>query len=140
MEYITIDTSVIITSLRKEEEKHEVCKRLLEKVKDGEFIALEPYTILVETTAAIRRRTGSEELAKRIKRGLELMDSIIFFDMDRIRANDAAGISAKIGVRGMDAVVVQTARENKCALRTLDGEMSKKSQSIVEVMVVDDLI
>lgn len=140
MEYLSIDSSVIIASLRKEEKKHKSCRRLLERVKNREFIALEPYTVLVEVTAAMRRRTGSEMLSERIKKDLESIDSILFFDLNHIRADDAARISAKIGVRGMDAVVVQIAVENKCARVTLDDEMSKKSQSIVEIKSVDDFM
>jgi predicted nucleic acid-binding protein len=60
--YVTFDSSVIVAALREQEEKHAECKRLLEKVKDGGFIALEPYTVLVEVVAAIKRRTDSTPL------------------------------------------------------------------------------
>ena len=79
--YLTLDSSVIVAALREQEEKHEVCKRLLERVKNGEFIALESYTVLAEVVAAIKRRTGSEHLAERVKSGLENIDSIKFLDL-----------------------------------------------------------
>ena len=96
--YLTLDSSVIVAALREHEEKHEVCKRLLERVKNGEFIALESYTVLVEVVAAIKRRTGSEHLAERVKSGLENIDNINFLDLISIRADDAADISKETGV------------------------------------------
>ena len=77
--YVTLDSSIIVAALREQEEKHEECKRLLGKVKDGSFIAKE------------------------------------------------------IGVRGMDAIVVQTAKEFGSILISLDGEMVKRAKSVVAV-------
>lgn len=108
--YLTLDSSVIVASLRKQEGKHVLCKRLLERVKNGEFVALEPYTVMVEVVAAIKRRTGSESLAEMVKSGLEDMSSIIFMDLISIRADDVAKIAKETGVRGMDTIVIQIAR------------------------------
>ena len=76
--YVTLDSSVIVAALREQEKKHEECKRVLEKVKDGKLIALEPYTVLVEVVAAIKRRTGSTPLAERVKNDLQDIDTINF--------------------------------------------------------------
>ncbi|MGC8931648.1 MAG: hypothetical protein ACP5K6_08995 [Dictyoglomus sp.] len=65
MRFLTLDSSIIIAALREQEEKHDICFGVLEKVKNGEYIAIEPYIVLVEVTAAIRRRTGSKNLLKR---------------------------------------------------------------------------
>ncbi len=40
--YLTVDSSVIIASLIKQEKRHSECKSLMEKVKNGHIIALEP--------------------------------------------------------------------------------------------------
>ncbi len=61
VERITIDSSVIIAALREQEPKHKECKSLLQKVKNGDYIAIEPYIVLIEVTAAIKRRTGSNK-------------------------------------------------------------------------------
>ena len=104
--YITLDSSVIIAALREQEEKHEVCKKLLERVKDGEFVALEPYTVLVEVVAAIKRRTKSKSLAERVKNDLENIDTIIFSDLISSRADSAAELAKETDVKGMDAIAV----------------------------------
>jgi len=138
--YLTLDSSVIVAALREQEEKHEVCKRLLERVKNGEFIALESYTVLVEVVAAIKRRTGSEHLAERVKSGLENIDSINFLDLISIRANDAADIAKETGVRGMDAIVIQVAKEFGSPLVSLDMEMTERSRFIVDIIDIEDVM
>jgi len=45
----------------------------MKMVKDGEFIALEPYIVLVEVAAAIKRRTGSSKLAKQFIKAPRLL-------------------------------------------------------------------
>jgi len=138
--YLTLDSSVIIASLRKQEEKHVLCKRLLERVKNGEFVALEPYTVMVEVVAAIKRRTGSESLAEMVKSGLEDMSSIIFMDLISIRADDAAKIAKETGVRGMDAIVIQIAKEFDSPLVSLDMEMIERSKSVVTTVNIEDVV
>ena len=138
--YLTLDSSVIVAALREQEEKHEVCKRLLERVKNGEFIALESYTVLVEVVAAIKRRTGSEHLAERVKSGLENIDSIKFLDLISIRADDAADIAKETGVRGMDAIVIQVAKEFGSPLVSLDMEMTERSRFIVDIIDIEDVM
>ena len=138
--YLTLDSSVIVASLREQEEKHVVCKRLLERVKNGEFVALEPYTVLVKVVAAIKRRTGSESLAERVKGGLEDISSIIFMDMISSRADDATKIAKETGVRGMDAIVIQIAKEFGSPLVSLDMEMIERSKSVVTTVNIEDVV
>ena len=134
---ICLDSSVIVSALRKQEVNHEVSKDLLRKVKDGEYIAIEPYIVLVEITAAIRRRTGSSELADRVKNDLLNIDNINFMDLGYERAFQAADIAQMIGVRGMDAIVIQIAKEFDIPLITLDKEMIEKAESIINIRTID---
>ncbi|MCX9080733.1 MAG: type II toxin-antitoxin system VapC family toxin [Candidatus Methanoperedens sp.] len=136
---ITIDSSVIVASLLDREKKHNECRNLLEKVKNGEYIAIEPYIVLVEIVAAIKRRTGSSYLAERVKEDLCDINSIVFLDIISTRAHQAADIAQEIGVRGMDAIVIQTAREFNAPLVSLDREMLERSKSIIETRDVEEL-
>ena len=131
--YLTLDSSIIVAALRKEEEHHLQCKQLLEKVKDGAHIALQPYSTLVEVVAAIRRRTDSEELAERVKVNIQKIGTIYFQQLEASRADKAADIARETGVRGMDAIVVQIAREFDAALVSLDKEMIQKVASHVKI-------
>jgi predicted nucleic acid-binding protein len=136
---ICLDSSVIVAALRKQEVHYEAARNLLEKIKDGNHIAIEPYIVLIEVVAAIKRRTGSTELAKRVKNDFLAIDTINFTDLESTRANDASEIAMNLGVRGMDAIVIQTAKEFNIPLITLDKEMIEKAKSFVDIRDVDDL-
>lgn len=140
MTMLTLDSSVIIAALREPEKKHGVCIRLLEMVKDAEYFAVEPYTVLVEVVAAIKRRTGSEQLAEKVRNNLQGIDSIYFFDLESNRANEASNMAKKYGMRGMDAIVAQIAREFNATLVSLDSEMIRKANGMVRIKSVDALV
>jgi len=137
---LTLDSSIIIAALREQEEKHKQCIRLLEKIKNAEYLVVEPYTVLIEVVAAIRRRTGSEQLAERVKKDLQRIDSIYFLELESERANEASDIAKKSGMRGMDAIVVQIANEFNAPLVSLDNDMIAKAKGIVKVKYVDKLV
>ena len=136
--HICLDSSVIVAALRKQEVHHNVARNILEKVKNGEYIAIEPYIVLVEIVAAIKRRTGSIELANRVKDDLLAINNINFTDLESIRADAAAEIAINMGVRGMDAIVIQIAKEFGIPLISLDMEMIEKSRSFVDVRFADE--
>lgn len=138
--YLTLDSSVFISALKKDEQYHKEALRVLEKVKDGEFLAIEPLTVLIEIVSAIRRRTGSKELALKVKRDILEINSISFFEIDRISTEKACEIAANIGIRGMDAVVIQIALEQNTTLVSLDIEMLEKAKSLVKVKRIEELI
>ena len=138
--YLTLDSSVIVAALRVTEEKHGVCKELLENVKNGKYIGVEPFTVLVEVVAAIRRRTGNKKLAERVGIDLQNIDTIHFLEFIKSRALAAMKIAEEIGVRGMDAIVIQIAKENDAILVTLDKEMISKAKMIVTVKDIDEIV
>ncbi|WP_196214140.1 type II toxin-antitoxin system VapC family toxin [Methanolobus vulcani] len=137
--HLCIDSSVIVAALRRQEKDHLSALELLRKIKDQEHIAIEPYTVLVEVTAAIRRRTGSKELATRVKNDLIELGSFRFVDLDTFSSSSAAEIAADIGVRGMDAIVIQVAKEFGIPLITLDVEIVEKAKRIVEIPDLNSL-
>jgi len=137
--YLTLDSSVIVAALKEQEERHGECKNLLEKVKDGKFIALEPYSVLVEIVAAIKRRTGIKDLARRVRRNLVDIDTIKFLELTFVRAEQAAEIAEEVGVRGMDAIVIQVAKEFGVPLLSLDLEIMSKAKSVVKIELVENL-
>lgn len=89
-----------------------------------------PYSIFVEVVAAIRRRTGSEDLAREVKKELLAIENISFVVLDQDAAEKAAELAIITGVRGMDALVIQTAKEYKTDLISFDDELVKKAQVI----------
>jgi predicted nucleic acid-binding protein len=128
---LTLDSSVIVAALRQQEEAHQQCLRILERVRDGQHIAIQPYTVLVEVAAAIKRRTGSDELAHRVARDLESFDSFRLVELDAERAGQAVALAVALGLRGMDAVVLQIAKEFETTFVSLDEELALKASTVV---------
>jgi|GEM_PF-211672 len=137
---LTLDSSVIVAALNKHERQHRECRRLLQMVKDGEFIALEPYTVLVEVAAAIRRRTGDSDLARRVRDDLQDIETLKFMELTTGRATMAAQIAEETGTRGMDAIVIQVAKEFDNPLISLDAEMIDRARPTVKTEAVEDVV
>lgn len=135
---LTLDSSVLVASLRKTEEKYKECLLLMKKVKEGDYVAIEPFTVLVEVVAAIRRRTGSQEIALEVKQELLKIDNLRFLDIDRVAAEAATDIAAETGVRGMDAIVIQTAKEYGAILVSLDIELIECARGIVKIQEISE--
>ena len=129
MKRLTIDSSVIIASLLENESRHSEAMQIWDAVIAGGDVAIMPYSVFVEVVAAIRRRTGSEELATEVKEELLKIENVSFVILDQRAAEDAADIAIQKSVRGMDALVMQTAREYETELVTFDDEMMKKFQT-----------
>ena len=129
MKKLTIDSSVIIASLLENESRHNEAMQIWDAVIAGGDVAIMPYSVFVEVVAAIRRRTGSEELANEVKEELLKIENVSFVILDQRAAEDAADIAIQNGVRGMDALVMQTAKEYETELVTFDDEMMKKFQT-----------
>ena len=135
---LVLDSSVIVTALISQEEEHEECKRILEKVVKGELIIIEPLSVFIEVVAAIRRRTGSAILAEKVGKDLQNIGTAHFLELVNSRAKKAADIAKKTGVRGMDAIVIQIAEEFSIPLVTLDEDIKSRVSKIVEVKDIKD--
>lgn len=129
---LTVDSSVIISSLLKNEPRHKEALEIWEAILKGKSFAIMLFSILVEVVAAIRRRTGSEELAIEIKKELISTYNIAFVILDDKAAMEAADIAAKTGLRRMDALVVQVAKKFGSELISFDEEMTRKAKVILK--------
>ena len=130
MKRLTLDSSVIIASLLKKEPRHKEALEIWSTILSGNNVAIMPYSVLVEVVAAIKRRTGSESLAMEVKQELLNIETISFVILDDKSAVEAADLTAKTGVRGMDALVIQVSKEFETELVTSDDEMTEKIKSL----------
>jgi len=136
----TIDSSVIVASLREQEGAHQKSKAFMTEVIEGEHTAYESTIVPVEVTAAIRRRTGSRKLARQVKQNLLNLDSFIFCGLSKSRMESAARIAEKVSLKGMDAIITQIAQEKDTSLVTLDKELKNKAKSVVEIQDMDEVL
>ena len=129
MKRLTLDSSVIIASLLEKEPRHREALEIWSSILSGNNIAIMPYSVLAEVVAAIKRRTGSESLAMEVKEELLNVETISFVILDDKSAVEAADLAAKTGVRGMDALLIQVAKEFGTELVSFDEEVMSKSKS-----------
>ena len=132
MKKLTIDSSVIVASLLDNEPRHEEAFRIWESVLSGVNSAIMPYSIFVEVVAAVKRRTGSGQLSREVMRELRKIENIAFVDLDSKAAEEAAEIAIRTGTRGMDALVIQVAKDFGSELITFDDEMMEKAKTVLE--------
>ena len=129
MRKLTVDSSVIVASLLPNEPRHNEAYRIWESVLSGVNVAIMPYSVFVEVVAAVKRRTGSIELSRAVMRELRRNQNIIFVDLDLKAAEESAEIAVKTGVRGMDAIVIQVAKDFGSEMITFDQEMMEKAKA-----------
>ena len=132
MKKLTIDSSVIVASLLADEPRHEEAFRVWESVLSGVNIAIMPYSIFVEVVAAVKRRTGSAQLSREVMRELQKIENIAFVGLDSKAAQEAAEIAIRTGTRGMDALVIQVAKDFGSELITFDDEMMEKAETVLQ--------
>ena len=97
---VTVDSSIIISSLLPAEKRHAEARSIWDKVLNGDYAAVMPYSVLVEVVAAIKRRTGSELLANEMQKTLEGIETVSFVMLDGRSAAKACRIAAKTGCGG----------------------------------------
>ena len=128
MKRLTVDSSIIVSSLLENEPRHKEALKIWDAVLAGKNVAIIPYSVFVEVVAAVRRRTGSEELAREVGKQLLEIEAFFFVGLDDKSAQDTAEIAVKTGVRGMDALVLQVARDFSTELMSFDEEMIAKAR------------
>lgn len=137
---LTVDSSVFIAALRPTESLHDQCRQLFEHVIKGQYEVFVPYSVLVEVVAAAFRRTGSRQFARTVHSQLLQIPSIHFLDLVKSRASQACELAMASGLRGMDALVLQVAREMGTTLVSLDDEFVELAKRVARTQSVRSLV
>jgi predicted nucleic acid-binding protein len=124
---LVVDSNILISSLDPTDVFHSECYPVFERILAFEIEALCPALVLVETACVIRRRTNSEDTAKRVYANLSVLPSINWLDITLVIAERACLVGAKTGLKGGDAIVLQVAEEFGVPLLTKDKEIKKKA-------------
>lgn len=138
MEFV-LDSSVIVAAILQTEPNHAGARRLWDRLTAGEHHASAPATVLVEVVSAIRRRTGSERDAREAGERLQAIPDLQFIAMTRGRVLKAVAIAIQTGLRGMDALVAQVARERGLPLVSLDRDFTERAGALVSVLAVGEV-
>ncbi len=132
---LVIDSNIFVSAFDPKDVFHADCYPIIQKLLNHEIEAVCPLLVLIEVTCVIRRRTGSEPLARSVLQSLLQWQSIEWLDITREVAQNAGAIGARTGVRGGDAVVLQAAGQYGIPLVTKDKEIQQKGSG--DVLVLD---
>ncbi len=90
-----------------------------------------PAILLPEVTGAIRRATGSSQLAGAAAEWLAGLDGLELVAIDRRLAERSAELCRDFALKGCDAVYVALADRYGATLLTLDTEQLEKASAVV---------
>ena len=138
---VTLDSSVLVSAFVKDDKSRPIARQVIEKIFHGEYRANTSAIVFVEVCGSISRRAGVDN-AIAVRDELvrwEDMDFITFSELTSKKRNEAAQLAVRFGLRGTNAIMVQTAKEMNRALITFDEEMAEKAKPMVEVYTHKDL-
>ncbi len=128
-----VDASVYVSIAHGADRHHARCLRWLEAGLKRQESLVAPNLLLVEVAAAVRRLTGSRQLAEAAVADLLETGLIELVPLSAERAARAAGIAAAAGVRGADAVYLALAEELDATLVSLDRRQLERGAGIARV-------
>lgn len=129
----TIDSSVWVATLLKEEPSHQAAFELVNQLIEKEETIVIPVTVYIEVVLAVARRTDEGDLPERAAQFLREIPTLQFVEIDYGRMDMIVLRTKPLRLRGMDAVVVGVAAEFETTLITLDQELANRANSMVFV-------
>jgi len=139
-EEVALDSSVLVSAFVKEDEFRPIARRIMEKIFSGQYHSTTSAVVFVEVCGAISRRAGVDKAisAKNQLIKWEDLNLTAYSELIRERREEAAELTIKLKMRGIDAMVVQVAKEKKRTLITFDEEMAEKAKAVVKVLTHKD--
>ena len=131
---MVVDASVLVSHLVPHDVHHSASRAwLTDHVRDGGLV-IAPALLLPEIAGAVARRTGAPRLAQRaIEAVLKLPG--LRLPVDDVLGRAAAGLAARLRLRGADAIYIAAAVSLRLPLVTWDAEQRERAARIIEVVV-----
>ena len=140
VEEIALDSSVLVSALIKGDQHRPQARKIMEKIFSGEYSATISTIVPVEVCGSISKRAGIDKatMAKDQLIKWNNLNLINYNELTEERQNEAVDLAVKLRMKGMDAIVVQTAKEKERTLITFDDEMAEKAKATVKVLTYRD--
>ncbi len=132
---MVVDASVLVSHLAPSEGRHEASRRWIARHLDGGGLVVALALLLPEVAGAIARRTGTPRLARRAIAVVLRLPSLRLLTIGEELARAAAGLAARLRIRGADAVYIAAAAQLHLPLVTWDVEQRERAARVVEVLV-----
>ena len=139
-EEVTLDSSVLVSALVKGEKFRPIARRIMERLFSGQYHSTTSATVFVEVCGAISRRAGADKAVSARNQLIKWKNSnlIAYSELTGKRKREAADLAIKSKMKGMDAIVVQVAKERTATLITFDEKMAEKAKATVKVLTHKD--
>ncbi len=140
VEEVILDSSVLVSALVKGDEFRPIALRIMQKIFSGQYRVVTSAIVFVEVCGSISRRAGVNK-AISVENQLikwEDMDFFVYTNLTEKRRREAAELAIRLKLKGMDAIVIQVAKEKKGALITFDEEIAEKAKTEVKVLTQND--
>ena len=135
---MVVDASVVVSRLVPHDVHHAASRAWLSRhVTDGGLV-IAPALLLPEVSGAVARRTGSPRLARRAVEAVLRLPGLRLVPVDDVLARTAAGLAARLRLRGADAVYIAAATTLRLPLMTWDAEQRERAARIIEVSAPDE--
>lgn len=135
-DYVVVDASVWFARLIGKDTFHNISRQWFSTHQAEGVYFISPTLLLVEVAAAISRRTGDSQLARRAVETLEGLPDLRLVEMDRSVVQMASKVGADLGVRGADAFYIAIAQQLRLPLATLDNDQKERASRIVSILEV----
>ncbi|MBI4009778.1 MAG: type II toxin-antitoxin system VapC family toxin [Candidatus Aenigmarchaeota archaeon] len=131
---ITIDSSFFVSLFLERDENHKKAVEIFREIALKDYAKTTSYLALPEVVGAIRRRTGSINMAHMVEETLKSWAEglITFEELENDRIFSAVETAVRLGVRGSDAIFVSLAKEADSKFLTFDEEIKRKAKNNVK--------
>jgi len=137
---IYLDTSVIVNSFFANEVGTESSKKLMEKIKDGEFIACTSEFTILEIASAISRRSGDPDLVDEFVEELKVYPNLRIVPISKLLFDRAYEIATFNRLRAGDSIQVACAvLENTECLVQRDTDF-KRAGKLIKILEPEELL
>ncbi len=140
-ERVVLDSSVLVSAFVKEDTFHQHGREVMRRVFQGRYSAAASVIVPIEVCGVIARRVGVDQ-AETVKELLVKWETTGLLDckeLTQTRKDTARELAIKLRVRGMDAVIIESAIGDQRSLITFDEDVAEKARKVTNVLTAKDL-
>lgn len=136
----TVDASVHVSALNPAEVDSATSQTFLARVREHRLPLFCPTLLLVEVAAAVARVFDDAERALALAEALRGLPNQALVPLDEDLAGRAAGLIARVRLRGADAVYAAVAQQYGTTLVTLDRQQLDQLSPVVRTACPADVL
>ena len=132
---VTLDSSVLVSALVEHEERRQLARTIMQRVFEGDLHVVTSAIVPVEVCGAIARRANVAAAEKAMVQLQKWRDMrlIEYSELTEERSRESAELAVRLRVKGMDAIVIQAAKERESVLITFDDEMANRAKGATKI-------